>query len=207
MSRLSWFNLLVLAGTFVYVGLVGLVVYGYSRATSLEVAQEVPKEAAKEAVPQVIEPKADDLKKEEPRKEDPPPRVEIRRQFAGGFRVFPKRSKSTSLSERLGIRVDAPNEETIVQLGLAEGSGLVIAEVRENSAAGGAGLKVGDILLELAGRNVPGDPMNFDFQFGDLKTSEPIEVAILREGKMETLKGLIVPAPAPRTFQFPRNPD
>lgn len=160
-------------------------------------------------------PKADpagaDESKAEPNKAEAkaekPPIDEPRRMFfKGNFKGgrFGKTSRST-LSDRLGVRVEKPSDETLVQLGLPEGEGLSVEEVREGSAAATVGIKVGDILLSLGGQTAPSDVAEFHFRLGELKANEPIDAVLLRKGEMMTLTDLILPEPTPR-FTFPRRP-
>ena len=173
-----------------------VLVQGYDRFVPTSARRE---EQAKD-VPQKTEPKP-----VEPMRDVLP--APVQRKPPGGFRGFGKKTRMQTLSERLGVRLETPSEDLMVQLGLPEGEGLSVGEVRENSAAAGAGMKIGDVLVELGGRTVPGEPGQFDFQLGDLKAGEPLGAVILREGKMETLKGLVLPEATPRPFfQFWRKP-
>lgn len=103
---------------------------------------------------------------------------------------------------RLGVRVDRPSEALAEQLDLPKGKGLVIAEVRPDSAAAKAGLKVHDILVEIGGKAVPSDVREFVSQVREIKAGTPVDVVVKRKGKTETVKGLSLPearpGPAPR---------
>jgi hypothetical protein len=136
---------------------------------------------------------------EQPPINDGPPRF-FQRGFKGGFA---KKSRA-NLSERLGVRVEKPSEDTLQQLGLPESEGIVLEDVRAGSAAESAGLKVGDILLTLDGQNVPSDPEQFHFQLDNLKTNEPFEAVLLRDGRTETIRGIVLPEATSRFF--PRRP-
>ena len=111
--------------------------------------------------------------------DDAPPRF-FQRAFKGGG--FAKKARAT-LSERLGVTVEKPSEDTLLQLGLSENDGIVLEMVSAGSVADTAGLKVGDVLLTLDGQNVPSDPEQFHFQLDNLKTNEPIDAVLLRDGK------------------------
>lgn len=91
---------------------------------------------------------------------------------------------------RLGVRLEKPSNVLIAQLGLAEGKGQVLAEVRDGSAAAKAGLKNNDILLELAGKDVSSDAAAFTKALDEIKKDTPIDAVILRQGKKETIKGI-----------------
>ncbi len=94
---------------------------------------------------------------------------------------------------RLGARVEKPSETLVEQLDLPQGQGLVVDEVRPDSAASKAGLKAHDILLEVNGKAVSNDPHDFVKQVDAIKANTPVEVVLLRKGKKETLKGLTLP--------------
>jgi hypothetical protein len=132
---------------------------------------------------------------EQPPINDGPPRF-FQRGFKGGFA---KKSRA-NLSERLGVRIEKPSEDTLQQLGLAESDGIVLEDVRVGSVAEVAGLKIGDILLTLDGQNVPSDPEQFHFQLDNLKTNDPFDAVLLRDGRMETIKGIVLPEASPRFF-------
>jgi len=112
---------------------------------------------------------------------------------------------------RLGARLDKPSDTLAEQLDLPQGQGLVVDEVRAESAAGKAGLKAHDILLEVNGKVVPSNIGEFVKQVGEIKANTAVDVVVLRKGKKETIKGLTLPEakvekPAARPgfgFQFP----
>jgi hypothetical protein len=100
---------------------------------------------------------------------------------------------SRAPASRLGVRVEPPGEALADQLGLPQGEGLVLDQVRDGSPAAKAGLKPHDILLQLGGKRVPSDPSRFRELVKDLKANTPLEAQILRKGKQETIKGLTLP--------------
>jgi hypothetical protein len=150
-----------------------------------------PKKAVPVQVPQPVAPAVD----------EPAPFIEQPRFFQKGFKGggFAKKSR-INLSDRLGVRLQKPSDDTIQQLGIADTDGLVVEDVRIGSAAESVGIKVGDILLSFDGQNVPNDVDQFHFQLETLKTNQPIDVMLLRDGKSETLQGLILPESSPRFF-------
>ncbi|MBI3822526.1 MAG: PDZ domain-containing protein [Planctomycetes bacterium] len=103
---------------------------------------------------------------------------------------------------RLGVRVEKPGDALIAQLGLAEGKGIVLAEVREGSAAAKAGLKANDILLELAGKEVSSDVTAFTKTLDEIKKDTPVDAVVLRKGKKETVKGITLPETPPQKRQL-----
>jgi membrane-associated protease RseP (regulator of RpoE activity) len=110
-------------------------------------------------------------------------------------------------SGRLGVLAQTPSSTLIEQLDLPKGQGLVIDQVHENSPAAKAGLKPNDILLEFNGKPVPNSVHEFAAKLlDDIKPDTKVDVVVLRKGKKETLKGLVVPEKpkAPPGFAFPQ---
>lgn len=132
-------------------------------------------------------------------------------QRGGKFGRFPGRAGEI-FPNRLGVRIQPPDDALIADLGLAEGNGMVLADVPENSAAAKAGFRAGDIILKLDGKDVPSTVALFTFALDAIKTGAPIDAVILRNGKEETLKGIrlaeVPPdtnprgGPIQRRFQF-----
>ncbi len=85
-----------------------------------------------------------------------------------------------------GLRVEAVEETLRAQLGLNEGEGLQVTEVKAGSAAERAGLKKHDLVLALDGAPA-GDRWAFrrDVLAG---LDKGFELLVLRGGKRETLK-------------------
>ncbi len=94
---------------------------------------------------------------------------------------------------RLGVRVEQPSDTLVEQLDLPRNQGLVVDAVMPDSAAGKAGLKTHDILLEVNGKAVPSNVGEFVKQVGEIKANTLVDVVVLRKGKKETLKGLTLP--------------
>ncbi len=94
---------------------------------------------------------------------------------------------------RLGARVESPGATLAEQLDLPKGQGLVLREVPEDSAAGKAGLKPHDILLELNGKPVPDQVPGLVKLMADIKPDAAVDAVVLRKGKKETIKDLKLP--------------
>jgi hypothetical protein len=73
--------------------------------------------------------------------------------------------------------------------------GMVLDGVRDNSPASKAGLKAGDKIVKLAGKDVR-NAMDYTYVLGSMKPGEEYEVELIRGTEKMTLK--IVPAPAAR---------
>jgi beta-lactamase regulating signal transducer with metallopeptidase domain len=94
---------------------------------------------------------------------------------------------------RLGVQVKKPSADLADQLDLPKDQGLVIGEVGKGSPAAKAGLKTSDILLELAGKPVPSDPMAFAKWVRELKADEEVSAVVLRKGHKEKITGIKLP--------------
>ncbi len=94
---------------------------------------------------------------------------------------------------RLGVKVEKVSAVLAEQLDLPRDSGIVIADVSAGSAAEKAGLKKNDVLLTLAGKDVPTDPEAFTALVGKLPAGEKLDAVVLRKAKKETVKGIELP--------------
>lgn len=123
---------------------------------------------------------------QEPDKPAPVP-IDLNVQSADEFSTFSAYfgvldvSDSLLAANGLGIDVVVPEAALRAQLGLAEGKGLVVTAVPEESCGKKAGLEVHDIVLQVYGHDT-----------GDLKTlgemldavnGQPVKVKVLRSGK------------------------
>lgn len=123
----------------------------------------------------------------------------------GGFPAFPGGGFPPGFpgdffgqaSNRLGASLQPPSPVLVDQLDLPKDQGMVLSEVKKDSAADKAGLKPRDILLELGGKPVPSKTREFMKVLNDIKTNEPVDAVVLRKGKKEMIKGVKLPdAPA-----------
>ncbi len=81
---------------------------------------------------------------------------------------------------------------TIPGYGDSDNTGLMLEGVRDGSAAEKAGIKGGDKLVKIAGKEVR-NIQDYVFMLGEMEAGKEYEVVVVREGKMLTLK--IVPDP------------
>lgn len=112
-----------------------------------------------------------------------PPMAEspLFRQFPGesGVRVF-----SSGTSRRIGINVTPLSKQLSEHFDVAQGA-VMIDDVRENSAAAKAGLKAGDIIVEIDGKEIKGN--------GDLtrtinqKKEGDVQLTIVRDKARQTI--------------------
>lgn len=94
---------------------------------------------------------------------------------------------------RLGLKIEKVSPVLAEQLDLPKDSGVVVADVTPGSAADKAGLKKSDVLLTLAGKDVPTDPEAFTAMVAKLNAGEKYDAVVLRKGKKETVKGIELP--------------
>jgi hypothetical protein len=126
---------------------------------------------------------------------DPQNRPDLRK-LLEQFRQRPGRP-GASTDARLGVDLEKPAGVLVSQLGLPEGKGLVISAVKDESAAAKAGLKAHDILMKLAGKDVPADLGEFRILMEAVKANDPVDAVVLRKGKEETVKGVSLPEAPP----------
>lgn len=78
------------------------------------------------------------------------PREDFRFEFPDGNNVF----AFPGMSRRLGVTVSSLNKQLGEYFGVSDGKGVLIENVAENSAAAKAGLKAGDVIVEIEGEAV-----------------------------------------------------
>jgi C-terminal processing protease CtpA/Prc len=116
---------------------------------------------------------------------------------------FQGRARFSRGVNRLGARLEQPSEVLVEQLGLPPGHGLVLATVQPDSAAAKAGLKKNDVLLELGGKKVAQRPAEFLPILDEFKTGDKVDAVILRGGKKETVKDVVLPEIPANRFNVP----
>jgi membrane-associated protease RseP (regulator of RpoE activity) len=130
---------------------------------------------------------------------------------APALNAWEEPSERRSVTEpRLGVQVSAPSPVLVDQLDLPRGQGLVVEAVSPNSAAGKAGMKANDILLELNSKPVPENVEEISALVGQIKANTSVEAVVLRKGIRKTIRDLKLPAvevvarPEPREVDLPR---
>jgi C-terminal processing protease CtpA/Prc len=120
---------------------------------------------------------------------------EFRRQFPGRLALpdIPFARGGRPQDGRLGIMVAKPSDTLVDQLGLTKGKGLVIQDVRPDSAADKAGLKTHDVIVEWNGKPVPDEVPEFVRMIDEVKPNTPVDAVIVRKGQQQTLKGITLP--------------
>lgn len=217
--RFSW---LLLAGASCLTVLSGL---GFRGNTVEANDDQVPKIQAKPAQPLrvVAQPGFDwenlrkTLEKIQEGKLDP---QELRKEIANLLKQLPKQPLGWKHLEirpmvvdrfflgqgRLGVQVEKPTAVLADQLNLPKDQGLVVTDVRKESPAAKAGLKVHDVLLKVNDQPVSNDPGTFARNLEKIKADGGVTIVVLRHGKEETIKRVALAATKPRLVVPPLPP-
>ena len=94
----------------------------------------------------------------------------------------------------LGVQIGMLRPEVAERLGMKEHRGLLVSKVFDNSPAAKAGLKEGDVITALDGKNM-GTPTALAFSVARLLVGKTAELTIWRDGRSETLRVTIEQQP------------
>ncbi|HLM62168.1 MAG TPA: PDZ domain-containing protein, partial [Pyrinomonadaceae bacterium] len=89
-------------------------------------------------------------------------------------------------SRQIGVGVTALTKQLSDYFGVTEGNGLLINNVRENSPAARAGLKAGDIIVEIEGKDVKGQ-MDLIRAINEKKEGD-INLTIIRDRNRQNVR-------------------
>jgi beta-lactamase regulating signal transducer with metallopeptidase domain len=139
-----------------------------------------------------------------------------RLRIGGNFGPNMLRTGRLTSDMRLGVRVERPTAALTEQLDLPLNKGIVVIEVHPESAAAKAGIKVSDIILEVDGKAVSSEAADLQDTIRNFKADQKVDVVVLRKGKKETIKGVVIPEAKPDrldpriqfpNIQFPQLPN
>lgn len=131
--------------------------------------------------------KKDILKRLEDLKANPPlGKIEVRRNQL-------VTSASRGADPRLGVMIGQLTPALTEQLDLPKGQGILISHVLPGHSAAKAGLKDHDILMELNGKAVSSNVREFFKMLHDIKAGTPVNAVVIRKGKKEVVKGIVLP--------------
>jgi len=82
----------------------------------------------------------------------------------------------------LGVQIQPVTEDIAESLGLAEAKGAIVSDVTENSPALAAGLKAGDTIVKLDGKDVK-DARDLARKVATIAPQKSVPVTIVRDGK------------------------
>jgi len=94
----------------------------------------------------------------------------------------------------LGVTGEALSAEIAESLGFEKPGGVVVKELFPNGPAAKAGLKPGDVLLAINGRDVQ-DPQGMAFRLATLRIGDEADVSVMRKGQRLDLPVALTPAP------------
>lgn len=93
-----------------------------------------------------------------------------------------------------GISGQAVTSDVAASLGLAKSSGLLVNDLHRASPAQKAGLKVGDVILSINGREVE-DPAAFSYRIATLPIGSDVAVSVHRAGQTQVLRFKVIAPP------------
>lgn len=95
----------------------------------------------------------------------------------------------------LGILIQDVNRELAESFGMKQPMGAVVLRIMENSPASKAGFKVGDVVVEFAGKTIHRSS-DLPLAVGSTPVGQRVKVKVIREGKTKTLKVTIAELPS-----------
>jgi Do/DeqQ family serine protease len=94
----------------------------------------------------------------------------------------------------LGVTGEALSAEIAESLGFEKPGGVVVKELFPDGPAAEAGIRAGDVLLAINGRDVL-DPQGMAFRLATLRIGDEATVTVMRKGKLLELPVELMPAP------------
>ena len=94
----------------------------------------------------------------------------------------------------LGVKGDTVSAEIARSLGMARPQGLIVTDVYAGGPGARAGLRAGDVITALDGAEVH-DQAGLNFRVGTRSPNETVAVAVLREGRSQTINARVQPLP------------
>jgi serine protease Do len=126
------------------------------------------------------------------------PDVENWRDLADDIRVV------ISRRARLGVRTQDLSEQLGEYFGVRDGDGVLVTEVIEDTPAERAGLRAGDVILEVDGENVE-DSSELREELSEKDAGE-VRLTILRQGSRHSLTAELEKPREPRYFSYEGHP-
>ena len=94
----------------------------------------------------------------------------------------------------LGVKGDTVSAEIARSLGMARPQGLIVTDVYDGGPGARAGLREGDVITALDGAEVH-DQAGLNFRVGTRNPNEAVAVAVLRDGRTQTINARVQPLP------------
>ena len=98
----------------------------------------------------------------------------------------------------IGVNLESLNDQLGEYFGVKDGNGILITEVLEDSPAEKAGLKAGDVIIEVDGEKIA-DISEVQKAVGQKEEGEEIELTLLRNKKKKEFS--VIVAEAPESFE------
>ncbi|MBE7183666.1 MAG: Do family serine endopeptidase [Methylobacterium mesophilicum] len=87
----------------------------------------------------------------------------------------------------LGVQIQPVDKDIADSLGLADAKGALVNEPQQGSPALKAGIKTGDVITKVDGKDVSG-PRDLAKQIASLSPDKPVDLTIWRDGKEQVVK-------------------
>jgi serine protease Do len=94
----------------------------------------------------------------------------------------------------LGVQIKPLDPEVAAKLGVADGKGVLVGQVFENSPAAKSGLQAGDVITSVNGKAIK-DARDLQLMVAGLAVGKAVEVNVVRDSKAQTMKVTIDPQP------------
>lgn len=107
----------------------------------------------------------------------------------------------------LGVQISPLGDDIADSLGLAKNRGEFVQAVEPGGGADKAGIKAGDVIVRVAGKEVTPDE-TLSFIVGSLPVGSSVPIELIRNGKRQTVTATVAQRPPEEKLnQFGQNPD
>jgi serine protease Do len=106
----------------------------------------------------------------------------------------------------LGVGIQPLDEDTANALGLPKNHGELIARVEPNDAAAKAGIKQGDVVVKVGGRDVTPD-QTLSFLVGTMPVGSRVPIELIRNGQRQTVTATLGQRPSEEKLASIGTPD
>ncbi len=81
----------------------------------------------------------------------------------------------------LGVQIQSVTDDIAASLGLKEGKGAIVAQILDDGPAGGAGIKDGDVILKVDGKDISG-PRDLSKLIAGYAPDTKVDITVWRDG-------------------------